>query len=156
MRYDFLKIHERVPQVNSQLDRNPKFPPQLNASHGILCRMLEDALLRCSDANESTCCLLELEKVLDTLYETPVVSPYTRPQSRGTVSFQPQVKKSPVFPSSTRDEALFHCTDPSGVPRGPSQLHSIPDFPWHHQKLHEITVRSLGNPWFPVLTRERP
>ena len=129
MRYDFLKIHERVPQVNSQLDRNPKFPPQLNASHGILCRMLEDALLRCSDANESTCCLLELEKVLDTLYETPVVSPYTRPQSRGTVSFQPQVKKSPVFPSSTRDEALFHCTDPSGVPRGPSQLHSIPDLP---------------------------
>ena len=32
------------------------------------------------------------------------------------------------FPASTRDEALFHCTKPSGVPRGPSQLHSIPDF----------------------------
>ena len=25
-------------------------------------------------------------------------------------------------------EALFHCTKPSGVPRGPSQLHSDPDF----------------------------
>ena len=31
-------------------------------------------------------------------------------------------------PASTRDEALIHCTKPSGVPRGPSQLHSIPDF----------------------------
>ena len=28
----------------------------------------------------------------------------------------------------TRDEALIHCTKPSGVPRGPSQLHSTPDF----------------------------
>ena len=26
-------------------------------------------------------------------------------------------------------EALFHCANSSGVPRGPSQLHSIPDFP---------------------------
>ena len=24
--------------------------------------------------------------------------------------------------------ALFHCTTPSGVPRGPYQLHSIPEF----------------------------
>ena len=30
--------------------------------------------------------------------------------------------------ASTRNEALFHCAIPSGVPRGPSQLHSIPDF----------------------------
>ena len=26
------------------------------------------------------------------------------------------------------EEPLFHCTKPSGVPRGPSQLHSDPDF----------------------------
>ena len=30
--------------------------------------------------------------------------------------------------SVTRDEALFHCTKPRGVPRGLSQIHSIPDF----------------------------
>ena len=29
---------------------------------------------------------------------------------------------------STRDEALLHYTTPSGVPRGPSQLHSISVF----------------------------
>ena len=37
-------------------------------------------------------------------------------------------ERNPVVPASTCHEALFHCTKPSGVPRGPSQLHSIPDF----------------------------
>ena len=44
---------------------------------------------------------LELERVLDTLNETPEVSRDTRPHSRGTLSFPPQVKKSPVFPASS-------------------------------------------------------
>ena len=38
------------------------------------------------------------------------------------------MERTPEVPASIRDEALFHCTEPSGVPRGPSQLHSIPDF----------------------------
>ena len=37
-------------------------------------------------------------------------------------------ERNPVVPASTCHEALFHCTKPSGVPRGPSQLHSDPDF----------------------------
>ena len=32
-----------------------------------------------------------------------------------------------------------HCTKPSGVPRGPSQLHSIPDFSEAPLYLPEIT-----------------
>ena len=32
------------------------------------------------------------------------------------------------IPASTCHEAFFHCTKPSGVSRGPSQLHSDPDF----------------------------
>ena len=70
---------------------------------------------------------LELEKVLYMLYKTPEVSRDTCPNSRRTLSFPPQVKKSPVFPASTRNEAHFHCTKPRGVPRGLSQIHSIPD-----------------------------
>ena len=31
-------------------------------------------------------------------------------------------------PASPRGEALFRCARPSGVPRGPSQIHSMPDF----------------------------
>ena len=31
-------------------------------------------------------------------------------------------------PASTRDESLLHSTKCRGVSRGPSKLHSIPDF----------------------------
>ena len=55
---------------------------------------------------------LELEKVLYMLYKTPEVSRDTCPNSIGMLSFPPQVKKSPLFPASTLDEALFLCTDP--------------------------------------------
>ena len=54
--------------------------------------MLEEALLHCSIAKEIPHSLLELESVLYTLYETPEVSPDTRPHSRGMLSFPPQVK----------------------------------------------------------------
>ena len=49
----------------------------------------------------------ELERVLDMLNKTPEVSRDTCPNSRGTLRFPPQVKKSPVLPASTLDEALF-------------------------------------------------
>ena len=39
-----------------------------------------------------------------------------------------ETERKPEDPASTRDEALFNCTIPSGVPRGPYQLHSIPEF----------------------------
>ena len=48
----------------------------------------------------------ELERVLDMLNKTPEVSRDTCPNSRGTLRFPPQVKKSPVLPASTLDEAL--------------------------------------------------
>ena len=32
----------------------------------------------------------------------------------------PELERKPEVPASTRDEALFHCDKPSGVPRGPS------------------------------------
>src|SRR5574341_1401645 len=35
-------------------------------------------------------------------------------------------QRNPEVPASTGDEALFQCTKPSGVPRGPSHL----QFPW--------------------------
>ena len=79
--------------------------------------------------------------VLDMLYETPEVSIDTCPNSRGTLSFPPLVKKSPVFPASTRDEALFLCIDPSGVPRGPSNLTIFLTFHKHSENL----LRSLSH-----------
>ena len=52
---------------------------------------------------------LDHERVLNTFYYTPEVSPDTRPHLRGTLSFLPQVKRSPDFPSSSRDEGRLHC-----------------------------------------------
>ena len=89
--------------------------------------------------------------------------------SAGTMGSESETERKPEVPASTRDEALFHCTTPSGVPRGPYQLHSIPEFsqaqweaPWgHRHKLREPwvfcrdsrkTARVLQN----VLSRDSP
>ena len=39
-----------------------------------------------------------------------------------------EMKRKPDVPALSKDDAFFHFTKPSGVPRGHSQLHSIPDF----------------------------
>ena len=59
-----LRRCEQVPQVDTQLERNPKLPPQLQANHKILTCMLEEAFLHCSISKESPCCLLELKRYL--------------------------------------------------------------------------------------------
>ena len=41
-----LRRHKRVPQVDTQLERNPKLQPQLLANHEILLCLLQEALLR--------------------------------------------------------------------------------------------------------------
>ena len=77
---------------------------------------------------------------------------------------RPEEEKSVLFSllieyfNSEIDELheLFHCTKPSGVPRGPSQLHSIPDFSEAPLDLPEITGTSRGNQGFPAPTRKRP
>ena len=61
-------------------------------------------------------------------------------------------EQNPEVPASTRDEAHFHCTKPKGVPRGLSQIHSIPDFSEAPEKLPDVTCMSRGNPWFPATT----
>ena len=84
--------------------------------------MLEEALLCCSVSKGNPWSLLELEMVLDMLYEIPEVSPDTRPHLRGTLSFLPKVKKRPVFPSSSRDENRLPCFTWKGMLTYPSHL----------------------------------
>ena len=57
--------------------------------------------------------------------DTKSWSPRTRERS---FWFKHEMERNPEVPSSTRDEALLYYTIPSGVPRGPSQLHSISVF----------------------------
>ena len=70
-----LRKHERVPQVPIQLERNPKLPsttPKKN--HEILPSTQDEALLHCSVSQEIPRSLLELERELETFYETPEAS----------------------------------------------------------------------------------
>ena len=41
----------------------------------------------------------------------------------------PSLWRNPEFPASSQDEALVTCTNSRGIPRGPSQLERILDFP---------------------------
>ena len=63
-----------------------------------------------------------------------------------------EMKRKPDVPALSKDDAFFHFTKPSGVPRGHSQLHSIPDFTEAPEKLPDVTCMSRGNPWFPATT----
>ena len=79
---------------------------------------------------------LELERVLDTLYETPEVSRDTRPHSRGTLNFPPQVKKGPVSPPQVEmkvDCPAFpgkECQRPRHISRGGWYLLDTGVEPW--------------------------
>ena len=64
---------------------------------------------------------LEIERVLDMLYEAPEVSRDTRPHSRGMLKF-PQVKKNPIFPTSSRDECRLPCFTWKEMPTSLSHL----------------------------------
>ena len=118
----FLRQHEWVPEVpvatreefqgSCRNSRNPDSPP-------FCCRV----------SREIPPSLLSLERVLDTLYATQEVSRHTRLHSRGTLSFPPQLKKSPGFPSSSRDEGPIPCFVCKGIPTFPSHLRRRPVSP---------------------------
>ena len=102
------------------------FPPQLHKNHEIFPSTQYEALLQCSVSQEIPCSLLELKRKLDTLYETPEASRDSHLHSRGMLSFLPKPRKSPVFPSSTRDVGQFPCLIWKGMPKSPSHLKRRP------------------------------
>ena len=48
------------------------------------------------------------------------------------------------FPASTRDEALFHCDKPSGVPRGPTNTTATLTSHRHPGKFPQVPGRNRG------------
>ena len=84
--------------------------------------MRDEALFHCSVLIEIPLSLLSLERALDTLDATQEVPRHTRLHWSGTQSIPPQLKKSPVFPSLSRDEGPFPCFIGKGIPALPSHL----------------------------------
>ena len=66
------------------------------------------------------------------------------------------MERNPQVPASTRDEALFHCTKPSWVPRGPSHYTVSLTSQRHPEKLPDINGTSRGDQGFPAATLKRP
>ena len=89
---------------------------------------------------------MSLERVLDTLDATQEVPRRALPHSRVTLRVPPQLKKSPVFPSSSQDEGPLPCFVGKGIPAFPSHFkRRWPQFEsreelqvsYHHSKGHQ-------------------
>ena len=65
-------------------------------------------------------------------------------------------ERKPEIPTSLPDVAFFHGTEPSGIPKQPSQLHSTAHSHRHQGKLPEVTVTGPGNLGILRATRETP
>ena len=86
--------------------------------------MRDEALFHCGISREIPPSHLSPERVLDTLEATQEVPRHTRLHSRGTPMVQPQLKKSPSFPSSSQEEGPFPCFVGKGILTFPSCLKS--------------------------------
>src|SRR5574341_884565 len=80
-----------------------------------------------------------------------LLSPVCRDPAIGVLN-----QRNTEVPASTGDEALFQCTKPRGVPRGPPPPPVSLTSQSHHEKPPEVTCTSRGKPGFPASTRERP
>ena len=104
------------------------FLPQLEKTQEILPSTRDEALFCCSIRREILASLLSLERLLETLYTTQEVPRHTHLHLRRTLSFLPPLKKSPIFPSSSR-VGLTPFRQLKGAQRSPSSLemkHEIP------------------------------
>ena len=106
------------PRCNSR--GTPSFLPQLEKNQEILPSTRDKTIFHCDVSREIPSSLLCLKRVLDTLDSTQEVPRRTLPHSRVTLRVPPQLKKSPVFPSSSRDEGPFPCFFGKGNPAGSS------------------------------------
>lgn len=79
---------------------------QLEKNQEILPSAQDEALFHCGISQEISPSPLNLERVFGTLDATREVPRHTHLPSRETLSVPPQLKKSPVFPSSSRDVGL--------------------------------------------------
>ena len=93
---------------------------QLEKNQEILPSTRDEALFHCGILREFPPFFLSLERVLDTLEATQEVSRHPHLHSRGTPRVPPQLKKSPGFSSSSREEGPFPGFVWKGIPAFPS------------------------------------
>ena len=127
--------------------------------------MQDETLFHCSISREIPPSLLLLERVIDTLDATQEVPRHYRLYSRGTMKVPAQLKKSPVFASSSRVEGPFPCFVEKGILAFPShlkgrrsQLESREELQGscHHSKRPPMSQCTPDTADFPALARGPP
>ena len=107
-RLEFLEATRVGSSGSSRYSRGtPSFPLQLEKIQEILLSTQDEALFYCGISREIPLSLFTLEMILDTIDAPQEVTQHNRLHSRGTPRVLPQLKKSPIFPSSSRDDCLF-------------------------------------------------
>ena len=110
----------RTPRYN--LRGIPIFLLQLEKKQEFFPSRQDEALFSYSVSREIPPSLLSLERVLDALDATQEVPQQTPVHSRGTGSVLPQLKKLPIFPSSSQDEGPYPCFVGKAIMAFPSHL----------------------------------
>ena len=90
--------------------------PHLVKNQEILPSMRDMAHFHCGISRETPPSLLNFERGLDILDVSQELCQHTRLHSRGIPSVLTQLKKSHVFPSSSRDEGPFPCFIGKAIP----------------------------------------
>ena len=138
---------------------------QLEKNQEILPSRRDEALFRCSVSREITPSLWHLERFLHTLAATQDVPQHTHLHLRGKPRVPPQLWRSPVVPSSARDEGSFPWFVVKGFPvysshlkRRCSKQESREELQQscHHSKDPQIYQSTPGEPDFPALPRVSP
>ena len=120
-RLDFPEATKAGPWVPCHNSKGTtSFLPQLEKNREILPSTRDKALFHCDVSREIPSSLLHPKRVLDTLDSTQEVSQHTCLHWRWSPRVPSKLKKSPVFPSSSRDEGPFPCFFGKGNPAGSS------------------------------------
>ena len=121
--WTFLRPHEWVPEVPVVTREEPQVSNRNSRKTRRFSPSKQDeALFCCSISREIPPSLLSLEGVLYTLEATQQVPRVMHLHSIGTPSVPPQLKKSPLFPSSSREESPFPCFIRKGILAFPLHL----------------------------------
>ena len=105
----------------------------------------DDTLFPCNASTAIPSSLSKLKRRLDSLYATQRVTRNTCHISRGPPIFLKQLEKSPVFPTSSRDEGWVPCFIWRGIQTFPTHLKRRPVSPTDTQEEpHSSCCKSKG------------
>ena len=116
-----LRRQELSPSSTRNSRGTISFPPQLDTNYEILPACLKRSFYAAAFPKKAHVSLVTQKCPRHALRNSRSFPRYLS-LSRGTLNFPPQVKKSPIFPASSRDEGRLPCFPWKGIPTSPLHL----------------------------------